>query len=161
MSKELSALDLLPPEAGLTLLGCEKSELGWIVRAQGRSCSACPCCGVQSSSRHSRYWRRLDDLPVQGRPVTLYLRVSRWRCRNQECRQQIFTERLPNTLVPWGRRTDRVQEIMMIIGYRMGGRSAEFLMQRLALRASDDTVLRALKRNGQTLGAPVTRGGSR
>ena len=39
-----------------------------------------------------------------------------------------------------------MQDIMMIIGYRVGGRSAEFLMQRLALRVSDDTVLRALKR---------------
>jgi transposase len=33
MSNELSAQDLLPPEIGLTLLGFEKSEQGWLVHA--------------------------------------------------------------------------------------------------------------------------------
>ena len=37
MSNELSAQDLLPPEIGLTLMGFEKSEQGWLVRAEGRT----------------------------------------------------------------------------------------------------------------------------
>ena len=27
------------------MLGFEKSEQGWLVRAEGRTCSACPSCG--------------------------------------------------------------------------------------------------------------------
>jgi hypothetical protein len=41
LSNELSAHDLLPPEAGLTLLGCEESEGYWVVRAQGLTRSVC------------------------------------------------------------------------------------------------------------------------
>jgi hypothetical protein len=57
MSNELSAQDLLPPEIGLTLLGFEKSEQGWLVGAEGRTRSECPSCGTQSTARHSRYWQ--------------------------------------------------------------------------------------------------------
>jgi ribosome modulation factor len=54
MSNELSAQELLPPEIGLTLLGFEQSEQGWLVRAAGRSRSECPACRTQSTARHSR-----------------------------------------------------------------------------------------------------------
>jgi transposase len=76
MSHELSAQDLLPPEIGLTLLGFEKSEQGWLVRAEGRTRSECPSCGTESTARHSRYWRQLQDLPVQGKQVALRLRFE-------------------------------------------------------------------------------------
>ena len=49
MSNELSAQELLPPEIGLTLLGFEKSEQGWLVRAEGRTRSECPSCGTELS----------------------------------------------------------------------------------------------------------------
>jgi hypothetical protein len=51
----LSKQDLLPPEIVLTLLGFEKSEQGWLVRAEGRTRSECPSCGTESTARHSRY----------------------------------------------------------------------------------------------------------
>ena len=146
MSNELSAQDLLPPEIGLTLLGFEKSEQGWLVRAEGRTRSECPACGTQSTARHSRYWRRLQDLPVQGKRVVLQLRLSRWRCRNGECEQAIFRERLGVVVAPWARRTSRVEEILLLVGHRTGGRAAEFLMKRLAMSVSDDTILRRIKR---------------
>jgi len=100
MSNELSGQELLPPEIGLTLLGFEKSEQGWLVSAEGRTGSECPSCGMQSTARHSRYWRQLQDLPVQGKRVALQLRLSRWRCRNRECEQAIFRERLGEVVAP-------------------------------------------------------------
>jgi hypothetical protein len=149
MSNELSAEDLLPPEVGLTLLGFEKSEQGWLVRAEGRTRSECPSCGTQSTARHSRYWRQLQDLPVQGKRVALRLRLSRWRCRNAECKQAIFRERLGEGVAPWARRTSRVEEVLLLVGHRTGGRAAEFLLKRLAIAVSDDTILRRVKRQAR------------
>jgi hypothetical protein len=147
MSNELSAQELLPPEIGLTLLGFEKSEQGWLVRAEGRTRSECPPCGTQSTARHSRYWRQLQDLPVQGKRVALQLRLSRWRCRNRECEQAIFRERLGEVVAPWARRTSRVEELL--VGHCTGGRAAEFLLKRLAMAVSDDTILRRIKRRAR------------
>jgi transposase len=149
LSLELSAHDLLQPEIGLTLLGFEKSEQGWLVRAEGRSGSECPSCGTKSSARHSRYWRHLQDLPVQGKRVALRLRLSRWRCRNRECEQAIFRERLGEVVAPWARRTSRVEEILLLVGHRTGGRAAEFLLKRLSMAVSDDTILRRIKRRAK------------
>jgi len=150
MCNELSTQDLLPPEMDLTLLGFEKSEQGWLVRAEGRTRSECPSCGTPSTARHSRYWRQLQDLPVQGKRVALQLLLSRWRCRNRECEQAIFRERLGEVVSPWGRRMTRVEEILLLVGHRTGGRAAEFLMKRLAMSVSDDTILRRIKRGART-----------
>jgi len=44
------------------------------------------------------------------------------------------------------RRTERMAEIVGLIGHRMGGRPGEYLMHRLGMPVSDDTILRTLKR---------------
>lgn len=42
--------------------------------------AACPLCGRASRRVHSRYNRRLGDLPWQGRVGELRLQVRRFRC---------------------------------------------------------------------------------
>ncbi|WP_425438292.1 transposase family protein [Niveispirillum cyanobacteriorum] len=42
--------------------------------------SACPGCGTRSGRIHSRYHRRLADLPTTGRRVELVLRARRFFC---------------------------------------------------------------------------------
>ena len=43
------------------------------------------------------------------------------------------------------RRTERMAEIVDLVGHRMGGRPGEHLMHRLGMPVSDDTILRKLK----------------
>ena len=100
MPKELSYKELLPNLHDLKLPSVMRTKEGWLVEAGGSSRAVCPCCEVASRSRHSRYWRRLKDLPLQGASVTLQLQLGRWRCRNRKCERQIFTERVPGVLVP-------------------------------------------------------------
>ena len=81
--------------------------------------------------------------------MALQLRLSRWRCRNRECEQAIFRERLGEVVAPWARRTSRVEEVLLLVGHRTGGRAAEFLLKRLAMAVSDDTILRRIKRRAR------------
>ena len=94
MANTLNDKELLPDRASLALCHVEKGAHGWVVEAVGPETAACPNCGVLSTARHSSYTRHLRDLPVQGRPVHLKLRVGRWRCRNADCERQIFCQRL-------------------------------------------------------------------
>jgi transposase len=55
--------------------------------------SACPECGAVSGSAHSRYVRRLADLPSQGSAGRLLLRTRRFRCRSIGCPVKFFAER--------------------------------------------------------------------
>src|SRR3954468_6443358 len=48
--------------------------------------AACPDCHASSSRVHSRYERRLADLPWQGRPVAVRLRARRFLCAEPPAR---------------------------------------------------------------------------
>jgi hypothetical protein len=78
---------------------------------------------VASRSRHSRYWRRLKDLPLQGASVTLKQQLG--RCRNRKCERQIFTERVPGVLMPHAQQTIRLGEIRRLVGHALGGRPGQ------------------------------------
>nr|WP_292055668.1 transposase family protein [Martelella sp.] len=39
--------------------------------------SRCPSCGTRSERIHSRYHRRLSDLPIAGKSVRLVMHSSR------------------------------------------------------------------------------------
>jgi hypothetical protein len=76
ISKRVIARELLPKAANLKLLRLEISERGWTVAAEGNNSAVCPNCATRSRSRHSRYRRKLQDLSVQGSPVTLRVGVG-------------------------------------------------------------------------------------
>ena len=61
-------------------------------RAQG---SRCHGCGRVSTRMHSRYRRRVADLPVSGRPVVLWLSVRRFLCDQVDCSAGTFVEQVP------------------------------------------------------------------
>jgi hypothetical protein len=62
-------------------------------------------CAVPSSSVHSRYQRRLTDLPWGTRAVHIQLIARTCFCRNRACVCRIFTERLPDVAAPYARNT--------------------------------------------------------
>src|ERR1039457_4953533 len=145
MANTLNDKELLPDRASLALCHVEKGAHGWVVEAVGPETAACPNCGVLSTARHSSYTRHLRDLPVQGRPVHLKLRVGRWRCRNSDCERQIFCQRLTRVSHKHARETKRFGEVVQQIAYALGGRPGERLSSRLGLPVSDDTLLRRIK----------------
>ena len=57
------------------------TRLVMVLRATGEA-SHCPECRQESRRIHSRYRRRLSDLPWEGIPVRIELRVRRFFCDN-------------------------------------------------------------------------------
>jgi transposase len=109
------------------------------------SSAACPRCGTSSDRVHSRYRRTVADLPCQDRPVVLRLVVRRFRCRQPDCRQAIFCERLPDLLKAHARSTTRLSDAHRTIGFALGGEAGARLAQRLDMPTSPDTLLRRVK----------------
>jgi transposase len=95
---------------------------------------------------HSRYTRRLDDLPCLGRSVRLQVAVRRFVCPQPDCPRRIFSERLPGFAAPWARATDRLRQTQTDIGSSLGGEAGARLAARMAITASPDTLLRRVKR---------------
>jgi transposase len=105
----------------------------------------CPVCGRNSSRVHSRYQRKLADLPWQGRIVSLACRTRRLHCGNAACPRRIFAERLPGVAAPHARRTPRLGDVQGHLGAVLGGEPGARLAKRPGMTASGDTLLRLVR----------------
>jgi len=147
----------LPAPERLVLEGVEQTETGIIVRVRGKTAPQCPACSTCQVSYHSQYQRELRDLPGQGQPVRLHLRLRRFRCRNRQCERKIFAERLPGVVAPKARETERRCEVVRRVGYALGGLPGSRLLKGLGVMSSDDTVLRRVKAWARRQNEPKVR----
>jgi transposase len=107
--------------------------------------ASCPLCRRSSERMHSRYVRRLADLPWRGVAVSLRLHMRRFFCDAADCRRRIFAERLPEVAPAYARRTARLTEVLRAVGFAAGGEGGVRLLLALALQTSADTLLRLLR----------------
>ena len=105
----------------------------------------CPSCREATRKVHSRYERAVADLPWESLPVRLQLRVRKFFCRNSECPQRIFCERLPEVATRCGRRTYRMNEALSSIGFAPGGRPGARTATKLGLQTGADSILRRVR----------------
>jgi transposase len=148
MSNELhtfATILLLPTRmVRLTHVTVEKASIQLQLTATAPT-AACPLCGVPSASIHSRYRRGLTDLPWGARSVRLHLMVRKFICRNASCARRIFTERLPDLVAPYARKTPRFIMVLQALGIALGGKAGVRLAARLQLTTSPSTLLRLVR----------------
>jgi transposase len=110
------------------------------------SAAACPVCDRPSVRVHSRYTRKLADLPWQGRHVHIHVRARRFHCGNATCARRIFAERLPGERGSRAQRTARLSDIQRHVALALGGAPGARLANRLGMPTSRDTLLRLVRR---------------
>lgn len=115
----------------------------------------CPLCACQSSREHSRYTRRLGDLPWQGRSVRLVLLARKFFCDSPVCPRRIFTERLPDVAPAYARKTVRFKDTLACIVFACGGEAGSPLACQLGMSVSADTLLRTIRRTNIPVPATV------
>jgi transposase len=143
----LLPLELLgAPEGSCLVHACLDVDNLTVHLATTAPLAACPRCGSGTCRVHSRYTRRLDDLPCLGRCVRLQVAVRRFVCPQSDCPRRIFAERLPGFAAPWARTTDRLRQTQTDIGSSLGGEAGARLAARMAITTSPDTLLRRVKR---------------
>jgi len=143
----LLPLELLgAPEGSCLVRACLDVENLTVHLATTAPAAACPLCGYDTHRVHSRYTRRLEDLPCLGRCVRLQFAVRRFICPLLDCPRRIFVERLPGFAAPWARTTDRLGQAQADIGSSLGGEAGSRLATRLAMTTSPDTLPRRVKR---------------
>jgi transposase len=119
-----------------------------VVLAMTAPTAPCPLCGTDAHRVHSRYTRRLADLPCFGRTVRLQVAVRRFSCPEPSCPRRIFAERLAGFAAPLARTTARLRQTHAAIGCALGGEAGARLTRSLALPTSPDTLLRRVKEFG-------------
>ena len=116
----------------------------------------CPGCSAPSKRVHSRYTRILSDLPWGSFTVQLHLYARKYFCTVRSCSRRIFTERLPDIVAPYARRSNRLGEILQLIGFALGGEAGSRLVERLRMTISPSTLLRLVRRAPDSVDAQHT-----
>jgi transposase len=119
--------------AGLQIKSVELGDDRILITARCRGASGtCLDCGGPSEHVHSRYERKLLDLPSHGRAVQLRIPVRRFRCAEPSCPRSIFAESLGEAIASRSSgRTSRFERIVHHLGVALGGRPAAALARRL------------------------------
>jgi transposase len=150
-------MSLLPKVPGLKL---ENTAMGVeVVEFTITSTSlpaACPVCGQKTARLHSHYGRTVADLPWSGRRVRLLLNVRKFRCSPMGCPRRIFTERLPDLVESYARKTVRLHEILELVGFALGGEAGARLVRRLGIAVSPSTLLRYVRGSPTNIHPPPT-----
>ena len=125
----------------LTKIAVEEDQLVLAVTATS-SQSLCPFCAHPATRLHSRYRRRVKDLPCIGKHVTLILHVRKFFCDNTHCVRKVFAERLPQLVAPWAQMTTRLSEAIQAIELATCGRLGARLASRLGIATTWMTMIR-------------------
>src|SRR2546423_8946876 len=108
---------LLPDLAGFSIEHVSIADGVVVVQVQSqKASSSCPGCASLSSRIHSRYQRKLADLPWSGRIVRLVVSVRRFFCKHPDCPRKTFAEPLPELAERYARRTTRLKETLEQVG---------------------------------------------
>lgn len=108
---------------------------------------SCPLCRCSSKRIHSRYKRKIADLPWHGVAVRLELYTRRFLCTNGLCEQRIFCERLPSVVSHYARKTVRLSVALELIGFALGGEAGARVAQGLGLIVTPDSLIRHLRQS--------------
>lgn len=146
MRAQFRLSSLIPPGLAAEQV-CETAEAIVVTAHPLADGALCPRCGTSSFRVHSRYYRKISDLPCSGRRLVLHVSARRFFCVAKECHQKIFVERFGNDVVrPMARRTTRLDYLVHHLALALGGRPAARFADRLGLAVSNDTLLRTVRR---------------
>ena len=76
--------------------------------------------------------------------------------RPRGCTQQIFTEQLPGFVRRYARRTERLDN-QLLLTYVAGGQAGSMLAEHFKIPISPDTLLRLIRRSGASKDLPTPR----
>lgn len=122
----------------------EADHLMLVARTTARTAS-CPICHQPASSIHSRYQRRVADLPCGGRALTLVIHARRFFCPIPACPRRTFRERMPALVAPGARRSHPLLRALTEIGMALGGKPGARLARHLGMPTSNRTLLRLVR----------------
>ncbi|MFD3560218.1 ISL3 family transposase [Streptomyces sp. NPDC058686] len=104
----------------------------------------CPGCRSQASRVHSSYERGLAGLPVNGRGLTVRLRVRRFFCDRGRCPRRTFVEQVAQLSERYRRSSLGLKQWQHAVAVELGGRPGQRLCRRLRLKVGRTRLLSLL-----------------
>ena len=115
---------------------------GLVVEAVARGAPPrCPGCNSRASRVHSSYERGPAGLPVNGRSLTVRLRVRRFFCDRGRCPRRTFVEQVAQLSERYRRSSLALKKWQHAVAIELGDRPGQRLCRRLQLKAGRTRLL--------------------
>lgn len=70
-----------------------KDDIYYIRVRSKEEYKVCPFCHQESNNVHTRYIRKVQDLPIGDKKVILELETYKLKCKNDNCKSKVFSSR--------------------------------------------------------------------
>jgi transposase len=110
-----------------------------------RSEVSCPYCNSLSTKVHSLYERNFQDLPIQGKKVTIIINNRKLFCSNENCSRKTFAEKY-EFLSSHAKKTKRLDDEILNISMNVSSVTAAYLLKSSVANVGKSTVCSLLKK---------------
>jgi transposase len=143
---EMEGIIVLPDERLKYITHRSDARTIKIKIASTRQEAICPYCKMESKKVHSRYVRKLQDLPIQGKKVYLLLSTKKYFCNNSDCNYKTFAEGY-TFFAPKAKKTNRLQEEILRVSLSQSSLSAEKYLRESVADISKSSICNMLKKS--------------
>ena len=105
----------------------------------------CPFCGEKTKKVHSRYIRKVQDLPIGDKKVYIEIESRKMVCGNKNCTRKRFAERY-EIVGTNGVKTKRLEAEIVSVGMNMGSVAAADVLNRRTVKLCGRTVRNLIKK---------------
>lgn len=148
----MTSLDInkfFPEQLKITGLSETKEKIIIELESQTKQ-GACPCCGIVSAQYHGTYVRKVQDLPMMGKSVTLQIKAYEYNCEEPDCEVVSFAETIDGFLNHYSRKTERLSELICAIALETSCEGCSRICKAMNITISPDSVIRLLIRRYET-----------
>lgn len=121
-----------------------------ILLKPNKQSAKCTCCGTNTTKVHSKYERKVLDLPMLDKYTTLTIIVRRFFCNNINCKRKIFSEQFDGFLLRYKRLTERISNYLIKLGLTQSANQVERLLKKF-IPISSSSILRLTKNYNLTI----------
>lgn len=126
----------------------QKNQITIWLKSKTRTCE-CPNCREISENYHGTYVRTVQDLPILGKNVKLYIKAHEYRCNNEDCPVTTIAETYEGFLGYYSRMTARCEDFICTLALESTCEGCARICKELGIKTSGDSVIRLLlKRYG-------------
>jgi transposase len=106
----------------------------------------CPYCGQKSKKVYSKYKRKFQDLPIQGKTVMIEIESRKLFCNNTECDKKTFVERF-DCIAERRRQTNRLEKKIIEVSKHTSSITAAGIFREMGIKIGKSTICLQLKKN--------------
>lgn len=113
------------------------------MKSQTHSC-VCRKCGQTTAHYHGTYTRKVQDLPILGKNVSLEITSYEYRCENPLCDATSLVEDFDGFLSYYSRMTERCEDFICMLALETSCEGAIRICKSMGIKTSGDSIIRLL-----------------